>query len=319
MPRPFLSGALPEPPLGDVSLDDLLEFFKDPVKGFFRELDYTLPWEVEAIDDAMPVEIDALQEWAVGDRLLNDLMRGVDLEVATSAEWRRGTLPPGRLGWRKARAISDCSADLARAALGPRGTHRAMGHDIDVDLGDRRVTGTVAPVYGDRTVSVTYSRLAAKQLLQSWISLVALGAQRPEREWEAYCVGRAGKDEIQVRMFRPPGDATAVLRDIVAIFDAGRREPLPLPLKTSCAWAQKRHEGRDPNWYANSKWTSPRGTTYGEDAAPAHVELWGREAPLTRLLADKPRPGEEVDGEDSRFGALAARLWLPMFAAEGLP
>ena len=113
MPRAFLSGPLPDPPLGDVSLDDLLAFFKDPVKGFFRELDYTLPWEVEAIDDAMPVEIDALQEWAVGDRLLNDLMRGVDLEVATGAEWRRGTLPPGRLGWRKARAISDCSVDLA--------------------------------------------------------------------------------------------------------------------------------------------------------------------------------------------------------------
>ena len=196
MPRAFLSGPLPDPPLGDVSLDDLLAFFKDPVKGFFRELDYTLPWEVEAIDDAMPVEIDALQEWAVGDRLLNDLMRGVDLGVATGAEWRRGTLPPGRLGWRKARAISDCSVDLAIEAMRPRGTHPATGHDIDVDLGGRRVTGTVAPVYGDRTVSVTYSRLAAKHLLQEWISLVALGAQRPEREWEAYCVGRGGKDEI---------------------------------------------------------------------------------------------------------------------------
>ena len=318
-PRPFLSGPLPEPPHDDVSLDDLLNFFKDPVKGFFRELDYTLPWEVEPIDDAMPVEIDALQEWQVGDRLLNDLMRGVDLEVATGAEWRRGTLPPGKLGWRKARAISDCSADLAMEALRPRGTHPAIGHDIDVDLGARRLTGTVAPVYGDRTVSVTYSRLAAKHLLQAWISLVALGAQRPEREWEAYCVGRSGKNEVQVRMFRPPEDATAALRDIVAIFDAGRREPLPLPLKTSCAWAQKRHEGRDPRWYANSNWESPRNTTFGEDAAEAHVEVWGRNVPLTTLLAAKPRPGEEVDGEESRLGALAARLWLPMFKAEGRP
>ena len=120
-------------------------------------------------------------------------------------------------------------------------------------------------------------------------------------------------------MFRPPEDATAVLRDIVAIFDAGRREPLPLPLKTSCAWAQKRHEGRDPSWYANSKWESPRNTTFGEDAAEAHVEVWGRNVPLTTLLAEKPRPGEEVDGEESRLGALAARLWLPMFKAEGRP
>ena len=101
----------------------------------------------------------------------------------------------------------------------PRGTHPATGHDIDVDLGSRRVTGTVAPVYGDRTVSVTYSRLAAKHLLQAWISLVALGAQGPEREWEAYCIGREGKDEIKVRMFRPPeGVCPVVARELMKRF-----------------------------------------------------------------------------------------------------
>jgi exodeoxyribonuclease V gamma subunit len=54
----------------------------------------------------------------------------------------------------------------------------------------------------------------------------------------------------------------------------------------------------------------------GEDADKAHVEVWGPRAPLTKLLAAQPRPGEEVDGEDTRFGALAARLWLPVFDAE---
>jgi exodeoxyribonuclease V gamma subunit len=318
-PRPFLSGPFPAPAKDDVSLDDLLTFFRDPVKGFFRELDYTLPWEVDPVEDAMPVEIDALQEWAVGDRLLTDLMRGVDLEVATGAEWRRGTLPPGRLGWRKARKISDCAAELAMAALRPRATKNATGHDIDVDLGSRRITGTVTPVYGDRTVSVTYSRLAAKHVLQTWISLVALGAQIPGRQWAAYCVGRDAKSEIKVRMFRPPKNAPAVLNDLVTIFDAGRREPLPLPLKTTCAWAQKRREGRDPMWLANSKWESPRGMSSGEDAEPAHVEIWGEKAPLKKLLATPPRPGEEIDGEDTRLGALAARLWLPMLDAEEQP
>ncbi|HZN82033.1 MAG TPA: exodeoxyribonuclease V subunit gamma [Mycobacterium sp.] len=315
-PTAFFSDPLPASPTGDVSLDDLLGFFKHPVRGFFRELDYTLPWEVEAVEDAMPVEITALQEWEVGDRLLTDLMRGTDLEFATGAEWRRGTLPPGRLGWRKALAISDCAADLAMAALRPRGAHRATGHDIDVDLGSRRVTGTVMPVYGDRIISVTYSRLAAKQILQSWISLVALKAQMPDREWAAFCVGRDAQAVIKVRMFRPPAEPTTVLRDLVAIFDAGRREPLPLPLKTSYAWAQKRHEGREPRWFANSKWESPRNMAISEDADKAHVEVWGSRAPLTKLLAAQPHPGEEFDGEDTRLGALAARLWLPVFDAE---
>jgi exodeoxyribonuclease V gamma subunit len=37
---------------------------------------------------------------------------------------------------------------------------------------------------------------------------------------------------------------------------------------------------------------------------------------LDKLLGP-PRPGEEMPGEDTRLGALAARLWLPLLAAEG--
>ena len=229
------------------------------MKGFFRALDCTLPWDVDEIDDAMPVEIDALQEWTVGDRMLADLLRGMELEAATHAEWRRGMLPPGRLGWRKAKDVSDRAAELAIAAL----QHQRVApdaHDIDVDLGDgRRVTGTVSPVFGDRTVSVTYSRLAAKHVLQAWIPLVALTAQKPDGQWSALCVGRGrSKNRIAKRLFTSPPDGVAVLRDLVALYDAGRREPLPLPLKTSCAWAEARRDGDDPVEAARDKWESPR-------------------------------------------------------------
>ena len=86
------------------------------MKGFYRALDYTLPWEVDGVEDAMPVDINALEEWTVGDRMLNDMLRGMDPDQARDAEWRRGTLPPGRLGWRKATEIRDQSALLADAA-----------------------------------------------------------------------------------------------------------------------------------------------------------------------------------------------------------
>ncbi|MDF2585151.1 MAG: exodeoxyribonuclease subunit gamma, partial [Mycobacterium sp.] len=110
-PQPdFISGPLPETPAGDVSLADLIAFFKNPVKGFFRALDYTLPWDVEGVSDVMPVEIDALQEWTVGDRMLGDIMRGMTPQDAQQAEWRRGTLPPGKLGWRRAVELRDQAA-----------------------------------------------------------------------------------------------------------------------------------------------------------------------------------------------------------------
>jgi exodeoxyribonuclease V gamma subunit len=315
-PRPlFFTDPLPEPAHGDVALADLLTFFRDPVKGFFRALDYTLPWEVDEVKDEMPVEIDSLEEWAAGDRMLRDMLRGMDAGKAAEAEWRRGTLPPGQLGWRKAREIRSQSAELAAAALRHRvGVTNA--YDIDVPLdGARRLTGTVTPVFGTRTVSVTYSRLGGKHLLESWIPLLALKAADPRLDWTALCIGRAkNHDRIEQRLLGPPTDSRETLRDLVRLYDAGRREPLPLPVRTSFAWADARNSDRDPERVAGFRWSS-QNNFHGEDAEPAHERVWGRNARLGVLLGP-PHPGEEILGESTRLGALAARLWLPLLQSE---
>ncbi len=315
-PKPFITDPLPALPADDVTLADLLDFFKDPVKGFFRALDCALPWDVEEVEDAMPVEIGSLEEWTVGDRMLRDMLHGMRPDTAAHAEWRRGTLPPGRLGVRKAKEIRDRARDLAVLALQHRTTD-GDAHDVDVDIGrGRRLTGTVTPVFGERTVSVTYSRLAPKHVLASWIGLAALAAQEPGRGWTALCIGQGkSKNRVATRVFAPPPDPLAVLRDLVALYDAGRREPLPLPLKTSCAWAEARRDGDDPYLAGRDKWTTTR-FHRGEDAERGHIRVWGENAPFENLLGP-PRPGEQVPGEDTRLGALAARLWLPVLAAEG--
>ncbi|MGO9185705.1 exodeoxyribonuclease V subunit gamma [Mycobacterium sp.] len=312
---PFFADPLPEPPHDDVALADLLAFFKDPVKGFFRALDYLLPWEVEDLDDEMPVEIDNLTEWTVGDRMLRDMLRGMRPDTAANAEWRRGSLPPGHLGMRKAKEIRDQAADLARAALQQRRPD-STAYDVDVDLGDgRRLAGTVTPVFGERTVSVTYSKLGGKHLMESWIPLLALSAAVPGHHWTALCIGR-GRDNhrIDQRLLGPPPNPGERVRELVRLYDAGRREPLPLPVRTSFAWADARHRGRDPIKAAGWRWLS-QNNFRGEDAEPAHETVWGKRAPLTVLLG-APHLGEEVDGEDTRLGALAARLWLPLLRAE---
>ena len=271
----FISGPLPPLPLTDVVLADLVGFFKDPVKGFFRALDYTLPWEVDGVTDSMPVDIDALEEWTVGDRMLADILRGMTPNEARDAEWRRGTLPPGNLGWRKATEIRDQVALLAAEALKCRQVQpRAL--DVDIDLGaGRRLTGTVSPVFGERLVSVSYSKLDGRHLLESWIPLLALFAHSPRPEWSAVSIGRPRRGSTPRRetLGRPDAPATELLRDLVALYDAGRREPLPLPIKTSYAWADARHCGEDPVRAAEYRWKSARYP--GEDAQPAHVQAWG--------------------------------------------
>jgi len=312
----FISGPLPiQVGDGDIALADLLTFFRDPVRGFCRALDYTFPADVDGVDDAMPVEIDALQEWTVGDRMLTDIMRGMSPDRAREAEWCRGTLPPGRLGWRRATDIRDQVALLADEAL-PLRTDPGRAIDVDIDLGSgRRLTGTVAPVFGDRLVTATYSKLDGKHLLAAWIPLLALTAHAPGADWSAACIGRPKRGTQPRREFlgRPDVEAVELLRDLVVIYDAGRSEPVPLPLKTSYAWAQARYSGDDPVAESSRRWRS--GGFPGDDQQPAHARAWGSGAPLSHLM-QPVRPGEEHPGEDTRLGAYAARLWLPMLRAQ---
>lgn len=157
-----------------------------------------------------------------------------------------------------------------------------------------------------------------KHLLGAWIPLLALFAAHPERDWSAVCIGRPRRGGTPREQFlgRPDQPAVDVLRDLVDIYDTGRCEPLPLPIKTSYAWACARQSGDDPERAASFKWKS--GMYPAEDQDPAQVRAWGHGAWL-RALMQPLRPGEEVDGETNRLGAYAARLWLPMLRAERGP
>ena len=120
-------------------------------------------------------------------------------------------------------------------------------------------------------------------------------------------------------MLRRPADPVAVLRDLVALYDLGRGQPIPLPVKTSFAWSTARHKLRtgdhhkryppDPEKDARRKWLHER-----DD--PAVERIWGKKADLAVLLG-VPAPHEEADGENTRLGAYAARLWMPLLQSEG--
>ena len=313
VPPPFLLAPLSAPLSGtgsrtagddDLALSDLLTFFRDPVKGFFRALDLTLPWDVDGVSDAMPVEIDQLETWGVGDRMLDDMLRGIHPDTAREIEWRRGALPPGQLGWRKASEVRETAMNLAVAAL----THRQVqpvAYDVDIALpGGRRLTGTITPVYGDRLVAVGYSKLDGKHLLQSWVRLLALAAGHPDHNWTALTIGRSPRGSTAAqRLLGPAAEAPlSLLTALVDLFDEGRRAPLELPLKTSFAWASALRQGQDPKPEALKKWKSSRYP--GEDADPAHIRVWGEHLDLDRLTA---------------LPSLAERLWFPLLDSERGP
>jgi len=319
---PLLAVPLPPPAVGDVSLDDLLDFYKSPVKGFFRQrLDLGLRYDDEPLDDGLPVEIDSLAQWAVGDRVLHDLLRGLPVDQVRQQEWRRAQLPPGQLGWRLLSEILGRAEPLAREALALR-TRPATSVDVDVDLGNgRRLRGTVPEVYGDRLVPVSYSRLGATHRLQSWIRLLALAASDEDRAWTAFTLGRPtnsrSRSAHSLSQLGPlDHTARAMLLDLVALRERGLTAPLPLPLKSSFAYARQRRTNATV-YEALRKvgWDWEDGRFPGEQSDPEQVRAWGVGAGVPGL-GEPPGDGEGHPGERTRFGALAMRLWSPLLIAE---
>ena len=321
-PVPFLDAPLPPAPPGDVSLADLVRFWSDPVKGFLARdgVDVALAADEDQPEDALPVEIDSLTQWAVGDRVLGDLLAGLDEAVVKQREWRRGELPPGQLGWRMLGQILDRAGPLHAAGAALR-TSPPRAVDVAVDLGGgRRLVGTVPEVYGDRLLSVTYSRLGPKHRLASWVRLLALAACDEDRSWTAHTVGRPrsrSRDQTAVSLLGPL-DHTAGdrLRDLVALRDRGLRAPLPLPLKASFGYARARRTHADvPDALVKAGYDWRDGRFPGEQSEPAALTIWGRRVEPPEV-GERPGEGEEFPGETGRFGALALRVWSPLLEAE---
>ena len=321
--EPFLPG--PVPALEDavdrpVELDDLLYFLEHPVRGFLRRrLNILVAEEGDDLEEALAIDLDGLQKWSVGDRWLSWRLAGHDADRCRGAEWRRGALPPGAIGARALAEVEDLAEPLVAAVSAVR-TGPASSHDVVVPLpGGGTLTGTVGDVYGQRLVRATYSTLGAKHRLRAWVKLLALCAAEPGQGWQAVTFGRCRAGVSRSTLSGVDADrAAAVLGQLVDVYRSGLVEPLPLPLDTSCAYACARREGdteagaREPARY---KW----GGRFGEDRDRFHTRVWGDGVALEQLMAEPARPSEQLpDGphEDSRFGALACRLWFPLLAAE---
>jgi exodeoxyribonuclease V gamma subunit len=313
-PAPFLAAPLaPAEESGVVALDDLVTFLEHPVKEFLRQrVGLSLFAGEDDPADALPVDLDGLATWSIGDRLLRDRLEGHPLDGCRQAEWRRGELPPGALGDAVLSRVLDDVEPLVVAAA-PYRVGEAEDRDVDVALPDgTRVVGTLGGLYGHVLLRVEFSRLRPKQRVRAWARLLALTVATGE-PWRAVTLGRALRFGLTVATAGPLDRerATAMLAELVALHRAGLREPLPLPTEAGHTYASVRWGGADAAAAleeALRKWSTG---ALAERAEDAHVRAWGPAAGPEVLTV----PGEP-GGEPTRFGSLALRLWSPLLTAE---
>jgi exodeoxyribonuclease V gamma subunit len=322
----------PLPPRADtvIELEKLVRFVEAPVRAFLRDrLGINVSDFFDHVEDELPVELDGLGKWEVGQRLLDSAMTGAELDACKKAEIARGTLPPGHLAVPVLDEIGAVVAQLAAAAKALGGGEPPRSLDVNLTLPDgRTLGGTVTGVCGDTLRAISYSAVRPHDRLRAWVKLLALTAARPERPFESLVIGRAraGAFRADLTVARIPalGDepqgrrATALeqLTALIDLYDRGMCEPLPLARDASAAYAWAVARGQDGAAAAGAAWTSTFDRDR-EDRKPEHVRVYGGELPAPELLRWPPRDDEDwYPEEPSRFGAYARRLWDGLLARE---
>ncbi|MDO5498390.1 MAG: exodeoxyribonuclease V subunit gamma [Propionibacteriaceae bacterium] len=289
-----------------VELSDLTYFFANPARGLLRRRAQIYSGaEDETVPDEMPIELDGLQQWAIGERMLQaHLLTGADLAVVREAEFCRGEVPPRQRGIDLLNRIEQDVRQIGSAAQ-PWLAHPATSTWVAADLGRFRLTGMVTGVRDRTLVRVGYGAVRGRQRLRAWIELLALKVAYPEVAWRSVTIGKRARGSLLGPVAEV--DARARLNDLIQLWARGLCELLPVPPNTAAAQIEALRPGG--NQYApGDAWKLEC------DAAWQRFGLSPRRfSDLTRRAAT---PGDGPGGR-SAFEALARRVWEPLIAEEG--
>jgi exodeoxyribonuclease V gamma subunit len=267
-PQPlFFPAALPppQPAWRQVSLAQLIEFFRNPARYVLRRrLGIELPRAGDELQDDEALGPDAAARSLLARRLLPPLLRGADDHTLQALAGAGTELPAGRLGQRQlqrellalrqfAQRVRDASVE---PCLAPHSTSLefAFGDETWV-LGsaqaELRPSGLLRWRYGD-------SR--AGDYLEAWLQHLVL------------CADSATPAARHTRWLSADGefafdacdDALAQLAALLGLYRRGLSEALHFYPRT--AWQWVRH-GRGK---ALAAWRSTRDRPFGEDADPAY-------------------------------------------------
>ena len=332
---PFLSQPLPPLESPVIDLDQLVRFVQHPVRAFLRRrLGLGGSAREHDANDALSIELNALEQWSIGERLLEARLAGTEMSAAIAAEIARGELPPDLLAESVLKRVCPIVEELVTAAADyVPAAETSTSLEVRVELEDRTLVGTVPGIRGDLVAALTYSRVGPKHRLAAWVYLLALAASRPDTAYEAVTLGRlrsGGSRGCAVTVARihlsEPAEIrrTEALRDLqvlVDLFERGLREPLPLYCNTSAAYAAAVAAGKDGRAAAEKEWASgwrfPK-----EDAEPEHQLVLGGKRTVAELFEAAPQDDEQGEGwslvETTRIGRYACRLWDGLRAREEL-
>ena len=260
-------GQPPLPPLEreePLTLRDLADFLKAPVKAFFQQrLKVAFELEDPAGEDQEPFALDPLQRWQLNEELIRAQARAVDRGEAIEPVrteglariQRRGALAPGAFGEALAEELAAPMADLfqrypAALARWPRPVEAEEAVQFAIQVAGQTLE------LADWLSAIRLDAAGERGRVVLEISDVVLGSQyrgdRLIRHWVDHLAGHLGGESLTTIILSKVGDVTLApldpalarqhLTTLMAAWHAGMCRPLPLAAKTAFEWLKGRHD-----------------------------------------------------------------------------
>jgi exodeoxyribonuclease V gamma subunit len=290
--KAFFSADLAEPEeeWRTVDIGQLQRFWSHPVRFLLRErLGLGLREEDDVLPEQEPFVTAGLDRYRLVAGLLRQRLAGEIREEPFARLQASGELPHGGFGVNAYREMDRAAAEMA-ARLAPLLTDPGPPLEVDLRMGEFRLTGWLDGMYGEGCVRFRPAAIKGKDMLRLWIEHLAMNAQAdPTRRLSSRYVAADVTFVLD-----PVKNPRSELGRLLDLYWQGLREPLHFFPETSLAWCMAGEVRKDlvaEQCWKGGKWKR------GESEDPAYrIGLRGRD-PL-----------------DRRFRELAAAVYDPLLS-----
>ncbi len=267
-----------EPAVREIAIQQLVDFWKDPAKGFLKAQGVAIPQE-EMDDeelDRSPLSLNGLESWKIKSAVIGQIIHQETTMEQVAAQLRadRG-LPPGRLGEQSWKVNCGLSEPLGNGVK----SHLSGEEFVEVKLPDARVTGSLLTADGGRILLVYRigKTQGAGHFLDPWIRAVV--AAVAGLEYPLGILDEVHPAELAEYPAIDQDEAIEALENLVSGFLEGQQSPLAYAVSTSDAYAKCFAKTGDRNVAleaANAAWSKEafQDLPAGESHSPAAQIAW---------------------------------------------
>lgn len=222
--------------LGNLDVESLCRFFSHPTK-FLLQQRLGIYLEQAAVLNAKreDFELDALDRFLVGQRLVNTRMAGHNLDAYRAAHMAMGQFPHGNVGtllYNEMSSVAEQFVDRVERFQENRITEPL---ELTFDVNEFNLRVRLPQIYDYGLVQYRYGRQRAQDLLQLWIYHLVF-CEVAQNDWPQTSI-MIFQDSVW--QFHPVDQPQPLLTELLNIFKMGLEQPLHLFPATSLEYVRQ--------------------------------------------------------------------------------